>query len=153
MIYSVICSLSLFQHTQVSFTVFTNVSLFFCLRRKSKDDTWVSDNTYWELRKDPDFAHIDFPTLWWPLNCRSHAFRPAQLLYCDPGWFWWCPYPSLTIHIQYCSSLLQFIQVIALIASAYLCCVNMFMQTYYENVDTFRQILPMFSPDMLHSIT
>ncbi|XP_067366457.1 oxysterol-binding protein-related protein 3 isoform X2 [Channa argus] len=32
--------------------------------RKSKDDTWVSNNTYWELRKDPGFAHIDFPTLW-----------------------------------------------------------------------------------------
>ncbi|XP_070767360.1 oxysterol-binding protein-related protein 3 isoform X4 [Enoplosus armatus] len=32
--------------------------------RKSKDDTWVSNNTYWELRKDPDFTHIDFPTLW-----------------------------------------------------------------------------------------
>ncbi|KAM9310675.1 oxysterol-binding protein-related protein 3 [Pholidichthys leucotaenia] len=32
--------------------------------RKSKDDTWVSTNTYWELRKDPGFAHIDFPTLW-----------------------------------------------------------------------------------------
>uniref|UniRef100_A0A671UX15 Oxysterol-binding protein n=1 Tax=Sparus aurata TaxID=8175 RepID=A0A671UX15_SPAAU len=32
--------------------------------RKSKDDTWVSNNTYWELRKDPDFSHIDFPTLW-----------------------------------------------------------------------------------------
>uniref|UniRef100_A0A671UX30 Oxysterol-binding protein n=1 Tax=Sparus aurata TaxID=8175 RepID=A0A671UX30_SPAAU len=31
--------------------------------RKSKDDTWVSNNTYWELRKDPDFSHIDFPTL------------------------------------------------------------------------------------------
>ncbi|XP_044063382.1 oxysterol-binding protein-related protein 3 isoform X4 [Siniperca chuatsi] len=32
--------------------------------RKSKDDTWVSNNTYWELRKDPDFTHIDFPMLW-----------------------------------------------------------------------------------------
>uniref|UniRef100_A0A3P8NMD0 Oxysterol-binding protein n=1 Tax=Astatotilapia calliptera TaxID=8154 RepID=A0A3P8NMD0_ASTCA len=28
------------------------------------DDTWVSNNTYWELRKDPGFAHVDFPTLW-----------------------------------------------------------------------------------------
>lgn len=26
------------------------------------------------------------------------------------------------------------------------------MQTYYENVDTFRQILPTFSPDMLHCV-
>ncbi|XP_075883734.1 oxysterol-binding protein-related protein 3 isoform X2 [Nelusetta ayraudi] len=32
--------------------------------RKSKDDTWVSNNTYWELRKDPGFSHQDFPTLW-----------------------------------------------------------------------------------------
>lgn len=32
--------------------------------RRSKDDTWVTNNTYWELRKDPGFAHIDFPTLW-----------------------------------------------------------------------------------------
>uniref|UniRef100_UPI0037E829FE oxysterol-binding protein-related protein 3 n=1 Tax=Semicossyphus pulcher TaxID=241346 RepID=UPI0037E829FE len=32
--------------------------------RKSQDDLWVSNNTYWELRKDPDFTHIDFPTLW-----------------------------------------------------------------------------------------
>ncbi|XP_024124072.1 oxysterol-binding protein-related protein 3 [Oryzias melastigma] len=31
---------------------------------KSKDDTWVSNDTYWELRKDPGFAHIDFPALW-----------------------------------------------------------------------------------------
>uniref|UniRef100_A0A3B4ABH0 Uncharacterized protein n=1 Tax=Periophthalmus magnuspinnatus TaxID=409849 RepID=A0A3B4ABH0_9GOBI len=31
---------------------------------KSKDDTWVSNNTYWELRADPGFGHIDFPTLW-----------------------------------------------------------------------------------------
>uniref|UniRef100_A0A8C9XKB9 Oxysterol-binding protein n=2 Tax=Sander lucioperca TaxID=283035 RepID=A0A8C9XKB9_SANLU len=32
--------------------------------RRSKDDTWVSNNTYWELRKDPGFTQIDFPTLW-----------------------------------------------------------------------------------------
>ncbi|XP_032375574.1 oxysterol-binding protein-related protein 3 isoform X3 [Etheostoma spectabile] len=32
--------------------------------RRSKDDTWVSNNTYWELRKDPGFSQIDFPTLW-----------------------------------------------------------------------------------------
>ncbi|XP_053182507.1 oxysterol-binding protein-related protein 3 [Scomber japonicus] len=32
--------------------------------RKSKEDTWVSNNTYWELRKDVGFSHIDFPTLW-----------------------------------------------------------------------------------------
>ncbi|XP_041797585.1 oxysterol-binding protein-related protein 3 isoform X1 [Chelmon rostratus] len=32
--------------------------------RKSKDDAWVSNNMYWELRKDPGFTLIDFPTLW-----------------------------------------------------------------------------------------
>ncbi|XP_029308054.1 oxysterol-binding protein-related protein 3 isoform X3 [Cottoperca gobio] len=32
--------------------------------RKSKDDTWVSNDTYWELRKDPGFTQIDSPTLW-----------------------------------------------------------------------------------------
>uniref|UniRef100_A0A3P8SQQ6 Oxysterol-binding protein n=1 Tax=Amphiprion percula TaxID=161767 RepID=A0A3P8SQQ6_AMPPE len=32
--------------------------------RKSKDDTWVNNSTYWEVRKDPGFTHIDFPTLW-----------------------------------------------------------------------------------------
>ncbi|XP_029929116.1 oxysterol-binding protein-related protein 3 isoform X1 [Myripristis murdjan] len=32
--------------------------------RKSKDDTWVSKNTYWELRKDPGFARVDCPVLW-----------------------------------------------------------------------------------------
>uniref|UniRef100_A0A3B4TIF0 Oxysterol-binding protein n=1 Tax=Seriola dumerili TaxID=41447 RepID=A0A3B4TIF0_SERDU len=32
--------------------------------KKSKDDTWVSDNTYWELRRDPSFSIMDFPVLW-----------------------------------------------------------------------------------------
>lgn len=32
--------------------------------KKSKDDTWVSNNTYWELRRDPSFSKIDFPVLW-----------------------------------------------------------------------------------------
>uniref|UniRef100_A0A674CB36 Oxysterol-binding protein n=1 Tax=Salmo trutta TaxID=8032 RepID=A0A674CB36_SALTR len=32
--------------------------------RKSKDDTWVSNNTYWDLRSDPGFAHLDCPVLW-----------------------------------------------------------------------------------------
>ncbi|XP_014859818.1 PREDICTED: oxysterol-binding protein-related protein 3 isoform X2 [Poecilia mexicana] len=32
--------------------------------RKSKEDAWVSNNTYWELRRDPGFSHIEFPTLW-----------------------------------------------------------------------------------------
>uniref|UniRef100_A0A4W5M7V8 Uncharacterized protein n=1 Tax=Hucho hucho TaxID=62062 RepID=A0A4W5M7V8_9TELE len=33
-------------------------------QRKSKDDTWVSNNTYWDLRRDPGFAHLDCPVLW-----------------------------------------------------------------------------------------
>ncbi|CAK6960543.1 oxysterol-binding protein-related protein 3 [Scomber scombrus] len=32
--------------------------------RKSKEDTWVSNNRYWELRKEVGFSQIDFPTLW-----------------------------------------------------------------------------------------
>ncbi|XP_017282078.1 oxysterol-binding protein-related protein 3 isoform X3 [Kryptolebias marmoratus] len=32
--------------------------------RKSKEETWVSNNTYWELRKEPGFARVDFPALW-----------------------------------------------------------------------------------------
>ncbi|KAI4887867.1 hypothetical protein NFI96_015086 [Prochilodus magdalenae] len=31
---------------------------------KSKDDTWVSNNTYWDLRKDPGFSNLDCPVLW-----------------------------------------------------------------------------------------
>ncbi|KAM4569064.1 oxysterol-binding protein-related protein 3 [Fundulus diaphanus] len=32
--------------------------------RKSMEDTWVSNNTYWELRRDPGFSRMEFPTLW-----------------------------------------------------------------------------------------
>ncbi|XP_034560740.1 oxysterol-binding protein-related protein 3-like isoform X4 [Notolabrus celidotus] len=32
--------------------------------KKSKDDTWVSNNTYWETRRDPGFTKMDFPMLW-----------------------------------------------------------------------------------------
>ncbi|CAL8247094.1 unnamed protein product [Lota lota] len=39
----------------------THQSKFF---RKSIDDTWVSNNAYWELRKDPGFGQVDFPLLW-----------------------------------------------------------------------------------------
>lgn len=59
-------------------------------------------------------------------------FNPLSL-YFDPGWFWW---RTIHIHIAY-SLFLQFIKVIALIASPYLICVNIFMQAYYENVDQF----------------
>lgn len=39
----------------------THQSKFF---RKSKDDSWVSNNAYWELRKEPGFGQVDFPLLW-----------------------------------------------------------------------------------------
>ncbi|XP_036394353.1 oxysterol-binding protein-related protein 3 isoform X2 [Megalops cyprinoides] len=32
--------------------------------KKSKDDTWVSNNTYWDLKMDPGFANLDCPVLW-----------------------------------------------------------------------------------------
>uniref|UniRef100_A0A6Q2XEQ8 Oxysterol-binding protein n=1 Tax=Esox lucius TaxID=8010 RepID=A0A6Q2XEQ8_ESOLU len=32
--------------------------------RKSKEDTWVSNNTYWDLRRTPGFVHMDCPMLW-----------------------------------------------------------------------------------------
>uniref|UniRef100_A0A8D3CCY2 Oxysterol-binding protein n=1 Tax=Scophthalmus maximus TaxID=52904 RepID=A0A8D3CCY2_SCOMX len=28
------------------------------------DDTWVSNNAYWEQRRDPGFGKVDFPVLW-----------------------------------------------------------------------------------------
>lgn len=42
----------------------TAVLLFSCVHRKTSEDTWVSNNTYWELRKDPGFSQLDFPKLW-----------------------------------------------------------------------------------------
>uniref|UniRef100_A0A8C7KJV8 Oxysterol-binding protein n=1 Tax=Oncorhynchus kisutch TaxID=8019 RepID=A0A8C7KJV8_ONCKI len=32
--------------------------------KKSKDDTWLSSNVYWEQRKNPRFSREDFPVLW-----------------------------------------------------------------------------------------
>ncbi|XP_057195543.1 oxysterol-binding protein-related protein 3 isoform X4 [Triplophysa rosa] len=32
--------------------------------QKSKDDIWMSNNTYWDLRKDPGFSSLDCPVLW-----------------------------------------------------------------------------------------
>ncbi|XP_072009859.1 oxysterol-binding protein-related protein 3 isoform X2 [Engystomops pustulosus] len=32
--------------------------------RKSSDESWVTNNTYWQLRKDPGFAKLDCPILW-----------------------------------------------------------------------------------------
>ncbi|KAG7275480.1 LOW QUALITY PROTEIN: hypothetical protein CRUP_022732 [Coryphaenoides rupestris] len=33
-------------------------------QRKSQDDTWVTTNTYWDQRREPGFAKMDFPVLW-----------------------------------------------------------------------------------------
>ncbi|KAM8840510.1 oxysterol-binding protein-related protein 3-like [Spinachia spinachia] len=35
-----------------------------CFFKKSDNDTWVSNNAYWELRRDPGFSRRDFPQLW-----------------------------------------------------------------------------------------
>lgn len=110
-------------------------SIRYCLHRRSKDDTWVSNNTYWELRKDPGFAHIDFPTLWWPLYWRLHTFQPAQPL------LWTRLALVMSVLQSYCA---HSVHLIALVASAYLTCVNMFMQAYYVNVDQFKQFCPHF---------
>ncbi|XP_030644970.1 oxysterol-binding protein-related protein 3a [Chanos chanos] len=32
--------------------------------KQSADDSWVSNGTYWNLRKDPGFDNLDFPVLW-----------------------------------------------------------------------------------------
>ncbi|XP_037330308.1 oxysterol-binding protein-related protein 3-like isoform X2 [Pungitius pungitius] len=32
--------------------------------KKSDNDTWVSNNSYWERRRDPGFSQMDFPLLW-----------------------------------------------------------------------------------------
>lgn len=94
------------QLVNLSLTVLIAVVRLFCLHRKARDDTWVSNNTYWELRKDPGFAHVDFPTLWWP--CAADHTNiwtcTASTVICDPDWFWWCLYLILTIHILYWSS-------------------------------------------------
>nr|XP_055076344.1 oxysterol-binding protein-related protein 3a [Misgurnus anguillicaudatus] len=31
---------------------------------RAEDDSWVSNCTYWDLRKDPGFAKLEFPVLW-----------------------------------------------------------------------------------------
>ncbi|XP_051526391.1 oxysterol-binding protein-related protein 3-like [Myxocyprinus asiaticus] len=32
--------------------------------KRSEDDSWVSNGTYWELRKDPGFSKLNFTMLW-----------------------------------------------------------------------------------------
>uniref|UniRef100_A0A671M5K6 Oxysterol-binding protein n=1 Tax=Sinocyclocheilus anshuiensis TaxID=1608454 RepID=A0A671M5K6_9TELE len=31
---------------------------------RAEDDSWVSNGTYWDLRKDPGFSKLEFPVLW-----------------------------------------------------------------------------------------
>ena len=38
--------------------------LSFLFHRKSDDDSWVSNGTYLELRKDLGFSQLDHPILW-----------------------------------------------------------------------------------------
>lgn len=45
-------------------SVIKNIFDLCCFNRKSKNDTWVSNNMYWQLRGDPGFSKIDFPVLW-----------------------------------------------------------------------------------------
>uniref|UniRef100_A0AAY4A1H8 Oxysterol-binding protein n=1 Tax=Denticeps clupeoides TaxID=299321 RepID=A0AAY4A1H8_9TELE len=33
--------------------------------QKSQNDMWVSNNTYWDLRKEPGFSHLDCPLINW----------------------------------------------------------------------------------------
>lgn len=99
------------------------------VHRKSKDDTWVSNNTYWELRKDAGFSHQDFPTLWWPLTCwPCTCFQPVQL-----------PPPNDTrlvlVEVRLQSHHLPQCSLIALIAKSALCFI-LFMQSCHGNVNT-----------------
>uniref|UniRef100_A0A671M6K8 Oxysterol-binding protein n=1 Tax=Sinocyclocheilus anshuiensis TaxID=1608454 RepID=A0A671M6K8_9TELE len=32
--------------------------------KRAEDDSWVSNGTYWDLRKDPGFSKLEFPVLW-----------------------------------------------------------------------------------------
>ncbi|KAI2652953.1 Oxysterol-binding protein-related protein 3 [Labeo rohita] len=32
--------------------------------KRAEDDSWVSNGTYWDLRKDPGFSKLEFPALW-----------------------------------------------------------------------------------------
>uniref|UniRef100_H3CUX8 Oxysterol-binding protein-related protein 3 n=1 Tax=Tetraodon nigroviridis TaxID=99883 RepID=H3CUX8_TETNG len=32
--------------------------------KKSNNDNWVSNNSYWDLRREPGFSKVDFPVLW-----------------------------------------------------------------------------------------
>uniref|UniRef100_A0A673LFR5 Oxysterol-binding protein n=1 Tax=Sinocyclocheilus rhinocerous TaxID=307959 RepID=A0A673LFR5_9TELE len=32
--------------------------------KRADDDSWVSNGTYWDLRKDPGFSKLEFPVLW-----------------------------------------------------------------------------------------
>ncbi|XP_060760991.1 oxysterol-binding protein-related protein 3a isoform X2 [Neoarius graeffei] len=32
--------------------------------KRSEDDSWISNGTYWAVREDPGFSRLDFPVLW-----------------------------------------------------------------------------------------
>uniref|UniRef100_A0A8C1YG18 Oxysterol-binding protein n=1 Tax=Cyprinus carpio TaxID=7962 RepID=A0A8C1YG18_CYPCA len=32
--------------------------------KRAEDDSWVSNGTYWDVRKDPGFSKLEFPVLW-----------------------------------------------------------------------------------------
>lgn len=67
--------------------------------------------------------------------CRSYKHLDLHSLYCD---LWSRLVLVMSVsHSDHPHSVLEFIRVIALIASAYLSCINTFMQTYYENVAQF----------------
>lgn len=40
------------------------LSLFVFILRRSEDDSWISNGTYWAVREDPGFSRLDFPVLW-----------------------------------------------------------------------------------------
>lgn len=65
-------------------------SFLICVCRKTSEDTWVSNNTYWELRKDPGFSQLDFPILWWHAAMSDAASSLTQAgsgdVYVRSGW-------------------------------------------------------------------
>lgn len=53
---------------QIFFCLFISLSFFPPFFRKVIDanqrEAWVTNETYWELRKDPGFSKVDIPVLW-----------------------------------------------------------------------------------------
>lgn len=50
------------------FPLFVSFFFFFPFYRKVIDanqrEAWVTNDTYWELRKDPGFSKVEIPVLW-----------------------------------------------------------------------------------------